>query len=117
MAATCTAIGAAAPGTTVWAADTPTVPAGYGIKATGFGFASDAPAVRIKDARHVWRALLSGPPPKFCERGSIARDAFSLATDPYPFAVMAMPADVMSVLTRSAPIPMQCLPCPPGTIP
>ncbi len=29
---------------------------GYGIKATGFGFASDAQAVRIKDARHAWRA-------------------------------------------------------------
>ncbi len=26
---------------------------GHGIKATGFGFASDAQAVRIKDARRV----------------------------------------------------------------
>ncbi len=41
---------------TVGAAAMSTVPAGYGIKANGFGYASDAQAVRIKDARRIWRA-------------------------------------------------------------
>ena len=40
-------------------------------------------------------------------RRRLSRETLSpLATDPYPFSVMAMPANVMSVLTRSAPIPM-----------